>query len=401
MPPGMDAAAAPCQRRTIGVLTSLFPSAVRPREGIFALRRYQGLVARGHRVRVVQPTPRVPWPLGQLFPRRFGDLGQRPARETLAGIGVERPRYLHLNGRAVGNARRFARAGLAALQASGPVDVVVCDYAWPAALAAHPLAAAGTPCIISGRGSDILEVAGEAGLAAPLAAALRAASGYCAVSQDLVDAMDRLSGATRGVLVANGVDTETFHPNAAARTQARAALGWSGGPHVLVVGHLIPRKDPALALAAFAELHATEPSARLHFVGAGPEEAALRAAIAARQLPADLLGERAPAELADLYRAADALLLTSRREGRPNVVLEALASGLPVVATAAGGTAELLAASPFDVVDQRDPHAIAARLRQVLADPPSAAAITASVAPWTWAAGLANLEHLIEGCLQR
>ena len=114
-----------------------------------------------------------------------------------------------------------------------------------------------------------------------------------------------------------------------------------------------------------------------------------------------MLGERAPAELADLYRAADVLLLTSRREGRPNVVLEALASGLPVVATAAGGTAELLAASPFDVVTERDPQAIGARLRHVLADPPSATTIAASVAPWTWAAGLANLEHLIEGCLPR
>ena len=120
----------------IAVLTSLFPSEVRPLEGIFAERRWRGMVERGHHVRVVQPTPRVPWPLGKLFPRRFGDLGARPEAEQRGPIGIARPRYTHVTGRGAANARAFAKAGMDAVLAAGRPDVVVLDYAWPAAEAA-------------------------------------------------------------------------------------------------------------------------------------------------------------------------------------------------------------------------------------------------------------------------
>lgn len=410
-PGSMDAIPPPCRRRRIGVLTSLFPSPARPREGIFAMRRYQGLLARGHSIAIVQPTPRVPWPLAALAPRRFGDLAARPDQENREGLAITRPRYTHVSRLAMGNARRFAQAGLRALAAAGPLDIVICDYAWPAAMAAPRLREQGLPCLISGRGSDILEVAGEAGLAAPLTKALRAASGYCAVSQDLVNAMNQLAGETHGVLVPNGVDTELFHPRQTGGTEShneshtahpeRAALGWGPGPHVLVVGHLIARKDPILALAAFAELHTTNPAARCWFVGQGDQAEALQRAIHERGLlqAVALLGERGPAELAQLYRAADVLLLTSRREGRPNVVLEALASGLPVVATNAGGTAELLAAGPLDVVRSREPAALARALDAVLREPPKAADLVASITDLSWSRGLETLEALIERSL--
>ena len=403
-PGSMDAIPPPCRRRRIGVLTSLFPSPARPREGIFALRRYLGLLARGHSIAVVQPTPRVPWPLASLAPRRFGDLAARPREENREGLSIKRPRYTHVSGLAMGNARRFAQAGVRALHASGPLDIVICDYAWPAALAVPRLRAQGLPCLISGRGSDILEVAGEAGLAAPLTKALRAASGYCAVSQDLVNAMNQLAGETHGVLVPNGVDTELFHSRPTGDIEShpeRDALGWGPGPHILVVGHLIARKDPLLALAAFAELHNTNPAARCWFVGQGDQAEVLQRAIHERGLAqaVTLLGERGPADLAQLYRAADVLLLTSRREGRPNVVLEALASGLPVVATDAGGTAELLAAGPLDVVASREPAALARALDVVLRQPPRPEVLIASVQGLSWGRGLETLEALIERSL--
>jgi glycosyltransferase involved in cell wall biosynthesis len=352
--------------------------------------------ARGHAVGVVHPVPRAPFPLGSL--PRYREIAALPARETRGGIEIELPRYLHLPGAPRGNAKRFAERGLTVALASGIPDVVVCDYAWPAGVAAHRCKREGIACVVSGRGSDVLQVAGEAGLGAELADALRAAGHWCGVSQDLVDHMDRLAGEPRGVLVPNGVDLELFAPRD--RSALRAELGLAGAQRVvLVVGHLIERKDPLLALSAFlAWTKSTSPHAKLVFVGRGPLEGAVRAAATAAGMAhaVELAGELAPATLAKWYAAADALLLTSSREGRPNVVLEALASGLPVVATRAGGTAELLAGLPNALAGTRDAEEIGRLLALTLAAPPPPAELRARVEALSWASGLTALEALLE-----
>ena len=123
----------------IAVLTSLYPTAVRPFEGLFAQRRWTRMRARGHDVQVVQPLPFAPRQLG---PGRWTDLGRAPAREERGGVPIVRPRFLHVPSCARSNARRFARSGSAAILAGPAPDVVVADYAWPAAMAAQPLRAA-------------------------------------------------------------------------------------------------------------------------------------------------------------------------------------------------------------------------------------------------------------------
>lgn len=377
----------------ICVLTSLFPSPPRPCEGIFALRRWAGMRARGHVVHVVQPLPHAPWPFAAGARSHYRAM---PTFERRKGVEVYRPRYVHVPRRPLGNARRFARTGLRALKRYGDLDLVVCDYAWPAAVAAHGLAAAHIPCVVTGRGSDVLQVAGEAGLGRPLGAALRAAGHWTAVSHDLVARMDQVARCPgAGVLIPNGVDLEAFAPGD--RDAARAELGLGhGDPLVLVVGHLISRKDPLLALEAFRR--AAPASARLVFLGRGPlalevRRAAEDAGIGERVL---LYGEVQPQALATWYRAADALLLTSSREGRPNVVLEALASGLPVVATEAGGTAELLGQVEGALVRSRDPRAVAQALAAMLESPPGADELRRAVGGLTWSSCLDRLEAHLE-----
>jgi teichuronic acid biosynthesis glycosyltransferase TuaC len=382
----------------IAVLTSLYPSSVRPQEGIFAERRWVGMARRGHSVHVFHPQPRAPLAaLGPLFGRpHWREIARMPARETRGGLPVERPRYLHVPGAALFNARSFARVGVAALLARGQPDVAVLDYAWPAALAVGPLREAGVPVVVNGRGSDVLQVAEVPALARELGRALSRSGHWCAVSRDLVAAMDRLAGVSGvGVLVANGVDLELFRPGD--RGAARAGLGQAAsGPLVLVVGHWIPRKDPLLALEAFARAAAGE--ARLVFVGSGPLGPLIERR--ARELG---LGERVrlentatPERLRDWYRAADVLLLTSSREGRPNVVLEALASGRPVVATSAGGTGELLEGLPGALVQGRDPGQIGAALALMLRAPPGPETCRGLVAALSWEACFAALEALLE-----
>jgi glycosyltransferase involved in cell wall biosynthesis len=166
-----------------------------------------------------------------------------------------------------------------------------------------------------------------------------------------------------------------------------------------VVGHLIERKDPLLALEVVARLRASAaPNARLVYVGRGALESDLRAAVASRGFEAwvSLAGEAAPDVLARWYNAADALLLTSRREGRPNVVLEALASGLPVLATDAGGTAELFAGDARMLARTREPQALAAQLAALLAAPRDSAALRALAQRWSWDLAFTALEALLE-----
>jgi glycosyltransferase involved in cell wall biosynthesis len=387
----------------IGVLTSLYPSAVRPHEGIFAARRWRGMRERGHEVFLVHPLPHAPpafvadW-LGQTM---WSEIARMADSEQRDGISIVRPRYVHLPARALGNARAFARAGVRRLLARGKLDLVVLDYAWPAALSVPALAKARIPVLINGRGSDVLQVAEQPALAAELGAALREAGAWCAVSQDLVEAMDRLAGRPgQGVLVPNGVDSSTFRPHE--RGPARARLGLEpDGELVLVVGHLIARKDPLLALESFAR--AAPSAARIAFVGSGALERDLRER--ARQLGlgarVHFAGAQSPQALVDWYAAADVLLLTSSREGRPNVVLEALASGRPVVATDAGGTKELLHKLPGALVGERTSAAIGAALAAMLSRPPTAQQCRDLILELSWEHSLATLERCLEQRLEK
>jgi glycosyltransferase involved in cell wall biosynthesis len=383
----------------IAVLTSLYPSAVRPTEGIFAERRWTAMAARGHQVHVTHPLPRAPFSFGR---EDWAELGRMAAREEREGIEIERPRYLHLPGRARANARAFASCGLKRILVRGRPDVVVADYAWPAARAAHTLEHAGIPFVISGRGSDVLQVRGEAGLGADLGACLQKAGHWCGVSRDLVGAMDELGGrAGQGVLVPNGVDLERFAP--ADRVAAREHFGVPrDATLVLVVGHLIERKDPVLAVRAWSRWSQSEErDTRLVLIGRGALYEPLMEEIAktGQRDAVQIVPHAEPAELARWYTAADVLLLTSWREGRPNVVLEALASGRPVLATEAGGTGELLEGLDGMLARTREPDDLARALADVLAAGHSEETLRAHASQFTWDAGLDALEGCLQGAL--
>lgn len=387
----------------IDVLTSLYPSPKAPFEGIFAARKWEGMAARGHGVRLVVPLPWAPRLLAPLMSPERARIAASPAKETRAGIEVIRPRYLHIPKGGAKNADRFAAAGLREVlskqkEGSGRIaDVCVLDYAWPAAAAASKLKAERMPCVINGRGSDVLQVQDVSALRPSLVRGLGAASALTAVSQDLLDAMVHLrpdGGGAPAVLTPNGVDSVHFCPGD--RGTARATVGEApSGEVVLVVGHLIERKNPLLALEAFLSME--RPDARLLFVGRGPMDGALNQAIEKSGAGGRvrLLGERPPEELVHWYRAANVMLLTSSREGRPNVVLEALSSGCPVLATDAGGTSEVIPDHGRMLATTREPAEIGTMLRSLLEQPPAADTLRASVEPLSWAKSLDALESLL------
>jgi len=170
-------------------------------------------------------------------------------------------------------------------------------------------------------------------------------------------------------LVPNGVDTQRFRPGPPTdAVRARFRLP-PGTPVIGHVARLAPIKNQALLLHAFALLLETRPDAFLAIVGDGPLRSTLDAQAAALGIAArtGFLGH--VAELAPVYRDFDAFVLASLAEGTSISIQEAMATGLPIVATAVGGTPDLLAHGDAGVlVPSNDRTALANALRDVLAD---------------------------------
>ena len=139
---------------------------------------------------------------------------------------------------------------------------------------------------------------------------------------------------------------------------------------LLFVGRLVEHKNLPRLLDAFARVAAERPHVRLLLVGGGPLHDTLAARI--RELKLDeralLLGERS--DVAALMKAADLLVAPSLREGMSNVILEAMALGLPVLATRVGGTPEVIEDGRHGVlVDPTDTQALADAMLQLIDDP--------------------------------
>ena len=161
--------------------------------------------------------------------------------------------------------------------------------------------------------------------------------------------------------IPNGVDTDYFQPPAAPD---------AGPPRVLSVARMVPDKDHDTLVQAFRLTALAHPEAELWLVGDGPRLAEVRE-LTGRLLPPGKVRFLAPREdLRPLLHQATLLVLSSKTEALPNVVLEAMAAGLPVVATRVGGVPELVVPGLTGwLVDSGDAPALAAALGRLLGNP--------------------------------
>lgn len=172
----------------------------------------------------------------------------------------------------------------------------------------------------------------------------RGAGRFCCVAADIARAVSRLGivPARKVHLVPNGIDISAYSADMD-RSHARAELGIpTDAPVIGTVGRLHPVKSQDVLIRAFATLTARLPQAHLIIVGEGPAHQKL-AKLAQRLSIANrvhLTGYRADPK--PLLNIMDVFALTSRWEGMPLAILEAWASGLPVVASAVGGIPELV-----------------------------------------------------------
>ena len=160
----------------------------------------------------------------------------------------------------------------------------------------------------------------------------------------------------RTVVVHNAVEVKSFG----------ARAGSTGAPRVLSIGRLAYPKDLVTLFAALGRLDADY---RVSLVGDGPDAADVAAAVSSHGLSdrVELLGARE--NVSELLARADVFVLSSRSEGFPVSVLEAMAAGLPVVATAVGGVAEAVVDGETGIlVAPADPEALAAALERLVED---------------------------------
>jgi glycosyltransferase involved in cell wall biosynthesis len=355
--------------------TTLYPSEARPQHGIFVEARLRKLVESGAvTARVVAPSPWFP-----SASRHFGEYAvyaRVPHREHRHALQIDHPRYplvpkigmatapLALAGAVLPKLRRQIRHG-------ADFDLIDAHYFYPDGVAAVLLGRAlGRPVVVTARGSDLNIIAEYAVPRRWMRWAARHAAGLVAVSSGLRERFVGLGVAPERVRVLrNGVDLALFRPTD--REAARHALALTR-PTLLAVGNLVPLKRHRMIVEALGEL----PGVDLVIVGAGPERAAIEAR--ARECGvADrvrLLGRVAQDRLPAIYSAADLLVLASAREGWPNVLLESMACGTPVVVSGIAGIADIVAAPEAGhIVAAPVPATLAAAIRALLAAPPDRA----------------------------
>lgn len=325
--------------------TSLYPNAVQPQHGLFVEERLRRIVAAGNCSATVMAP--VPW-----FPSRnrafgaYAKLAMVPPREERFGIEVLHPRYPVIPKVGMSLAPFFMYCALLPvigrlLRKGVSFDLIDAHYFYPDGVAAVALAHQfHKPVVVTARGTD-LNVFPHFWLPRrQIVHAVRNADAVIAVSQALGTRLMRLGQAAEKISVLrNGVDLERFRP--LDRSALRAGFGLRG-PVWLAVGHLVESKRVQLVLEAVAEI----PEVTFLIVGEGPDLAKLKHL--ARQLQIEsrvqFLGVVPQVQLAGYYNAADATVLASSREGMPNVVLESLACGTPVIVTPFESARELVAA---------------------------------------------------------
>jgi glycosyltransferase involved in cell wall biosynthesis len=379
--------------------TTLYPNAAQPQHGLFVEQRLRQVLRTGELgARVVAPVPWFP-----LRSPRFGSYARYaavPACERRHEIEVQHPRYLVVPKIGMSVTPWFlARAGVRAARQGEDFDLIDAHYFYPDGVAAVLMARRlDKPVVITARGSDVNLLTQFALPRRWIRWAALYAAAVITVSGALKKELMRLGiPGSKITVLRNGVDLDFFRP--LERELARARLGWRGRT-VLCVGNLLRSKGQDIAIGAVARLPDTE----LVIVGDGPERRALESLARSLNVAARVrfAGALAQEDLVRYYAAADALVLPSEREGWPNVLLEALACGTPVVASRVGGTAEIVRAEEAGaLVVDRSAAAFADALQRLFASPVDRAATRRYAEKFGWDETARAQRELYRAVLER
>ncbi len=377
------------------MITQYFPTSRQPWAGHSAFQTLRHL-AQGSEVKVFYPEVRYPSFLTPKTASREGlDRSFRPD-----GIAVEWLPYpaLPMISRPM-NGWSSSRRLLGPVRSFQP-DVILNYVVYPDGYAALRVGQTlKVPVVVTAIGSDLNRISDR--LSGMLTRkTLRESAGVITVSADLGKTAVRMGArAERVHPIINGCDTSVFYPRS--RDKAREELGIAPDEQAVVyAGRMDVRKGLRELIEAAVSLHGERPRMRCYLVGDGADETLLRELIAAKGA-GDYIRIMPPCRTEGIARwmaASDLVTLPSYKEGCPNVVLEALASGRPMVATHVGGIPELMDDASGRLIPAMDAPALATALDETLAQPWSAEEI-AGRHRRGWQDVAEDVKRLLEGVL--
>jgi len=350
------------------VLSNVYPSKAQPVHGVFVKHRMME-VAKLCEIKIVSPIPF--FPLVQMLPRyRFRNLV--PKVEKHNGVDVFYPRYLSVPMilKPLDSVFMFLSLMLFIRRFRGEFDLIDAHFGYPDGFAAVLMGfLMRKPVVITLRGHDIFELPKHPVRIRQVVYALKRARIVFSVSAALKHGAVKLGVDEEKIhVISNGVDVERFRPILASEARKKTGLP-QDKKIILSVGHLVERKGFQFIIDALS-LMKTEDAMLVVCGGAGQEGDFLEELKRkTTELGVDVFfaGAVTNEKLSDWYNACDVFCLASAKEGWPNVVLEAMACGKPVVATRVWGTPEVLCSEKLGtLVDRQDGGLLAEALDAAL-----------------------------------
>ncbi|MBT5072534.1 MAG: glycosyltransferase [Kordiimonadaceae bacterium] len=361
-------------------LTTLYPNALQPRHGIFVKNRLQAMDKLDNFSRkVIAPVPQCKWI--RKLTDRYKLYEDMPEHENQDGIDIYHPKYFTLPSMGLfDNASSMAKAAEDIIEdlypGSDTFDVVDGQYLYPDGVAAYKVASNhNKPLILTARGSDVNHWMENKKARDQILEAIDYSSKVICVSDALKQAL-----LTYGVpeskltVIINGIDPENFNADIKPNPLREK--------YYLSVGNLIGLKGHHITLNAFAELS----KKRLIIVGDGEQRRALKkqAKELGIQKRVQFIKHLDQKKLAEFYAGATATILMSSMEGMPNVVLESLATGTPVIACDVGGVSEVLNEDNGILLQGRDEYSLINAIDKIKSLNQSREQISDSVKQYRW-----------------
>ena len=356
------------------LFSTLYPNHCQSTHGIFVENRLKHLVER-HNVEVKVCAP-VPWfPFTSKHFGQYATFAKVQNKEIRHGVEVYHPRYLVIPKVGMNLAPLLLRHSMLAflkkmIRDGFDFDLIDAHFCYPDGIAAIWLGKQlGKPVVVTARGSDINLYRQFSSPSAQLKRWLPRANGLITVSQSLAVAVEDMGiKASKRRVLSNGINLSMFTPSQD-RNSLKQKLGFTAYErHLVMVANLVELKQHKLLIAALKECDEIS----LSIVGDGPLSNELSAQVKMLNLQQRVKfhGRLEQEDVVSIVQASDALCLCSSREGWPNVLLEAMACGTPVVATNVGGVSEIVKPESGGVlVKEQTASSIAEGIKSLFANP--------------------------------
>ena len=379
------------------IITNLFPNHLDPERGIFNKQQFTRL-AKFCDLKVVAPLPWFPKLPIQNKRSIFADIVQE---EKIEGIDTFHPRYLVIPkiGRALYGMFYYLgiRGVVKKIERNFSFDAILATWAYPDCFAAARLAQQlNKPLVVKFHGTDINVLAQSSFRRKMIVETCQKANHIIVVTAALKKQVVEFGiDAKKITVIPNGVDTEVFTPLDQKDCQQKLGLAIDK-KHIVFIGHLTPIKGLFYLIEALKQL---PEDVYLSVIGDGELQSELDAKIAEFNLQkrVKFFGKRPHSEIVQWMNAADVFCLPSLNEGCPNVVLEALACGRPVVASRVGGIPEIMVSDYLGITaEAKNARSLAHALAHVLNQNWDARKIRDYALRFSWDEGAKKIFELVK-----